>query len=152
MRKFTTTCLVPAVTALALSSCSLYQLPDTGPNDDAVFAAAQQVILDRFPNSAPLRRSNLIVAKSAMAMDGASKSMMQITVQIQRSYTGAWEPQVRVVKHIEVGEPVLSADPQGLYPGRANPIATHHWKPLTNMPVLESRLRDEILKAIAAVA
>lgn len=129
------------------SGCAV-TLPQTGPGVDEVFAAAKQVIQDQYPMSAPVTRSNVIVAVSNGELDGSYKTRRQITVRLRRNYTGAWDPQVRVVKHVETSEPRLAADPESPDPGHAHPVGFRKWTPLQHMTYEEQELRERILKAL----
>lgn len=147
--------LVPLSFAFALavsSGCQLYQPPETGPGEEVVFEAARQVIAERYPNATPVRKSNLVLALTPVEMDGGHKSRKQITVQVHRNYLGAWEPKVRVVKHIEVGEPPLEADPEAETPRGAGITAQHDWQPLVHLPIEANGLRQAILEAVGSVS
>jgi hypothetical protein len=135
-----------------LGGCRLYDLPETGPAEESVFAAAEQVILSHYPMATATRRSNAVLALTPVRMDGGYPSRTQITVHVAQNYTGAWEPRVRVTRHVDVAEPPLDANPDSDAPGNAHPVVRTHWKPLVHLDYEAERLRDEILAALSPSA
>ncbi len=122
---------------------------DGGPSNEQVFEVAQEVLLERYSFVSPVRKSGLVMALTPIEMFGANKSRKQITIHIKQNYIGAWEPTVRVVQYIEVGEPLMGADPEGYHPGVAMPVAVHKWQPLSYLPVEANSIRDNILQKLA---
>ncbi|MCZ6793558.1 MAG: hypothetical protein O7J95_08095 [Planctomycetota bacterium] len=137
--------------ALLVTGCELYEIPENGPGRQAVFEAARRVMLERYPQAMPVERSGLILLVTPVEMDGAYASRKKITVYVARNYTGAWEPRVRVEKHIEIEEPFLASDPDGESPGDANPAVARRWKPLMFLPMEEKALTDRILQDLGSV-
>lgn len=91
-----------------------------------------------------IEKSDLVIARTPVVLDGAYKSCRQITVHVKQNYLGVWEPRVRVLKHVEVDEPPLAVDPQGDSPATAFVVSRQRWKPLQYMAVEEAELQREI--------
>jgi hypothetical protein len=131
--------------------CQLYSLPETGPKRSQVVDAARTVIEQRYPLSAASQKGDLLLALTPVEVEGLYKTRKQISVSIRRNYTGAWDLMVRVVKHVEVSEPVaFGVDPESENLSLAKPVGTQRWQPLQNLPVEEAALKDEILDKLKA--
>jgi len=131
---------------LALTGC--YTLPEPKISEKAVFAAAKEVIEGKYAYTAASEGQGFVVATTPVKMDGNSKTRKQISVVAQRGYTGSYEPVVRVRKLVEVGEPILSSNPETTDLGQAVPLAQNEWKALCYLPNEEEELTHEILKKL----
>lgn len=130
------------------ASCSLYELPETGPAREEVFEQARRVILERYPMATAIVNSNLVVAVTPATMEGGVLGKRQITVWIERNYTGAWEPRVQVTHHVDTAEPPLESQPDSPVPVLAHPVVWRDWKPLTFLPYEAEELQQRILEAL----
>jgi hypothetical protein len=129
---------------LTLGGCSLYDLPDTPPGRDQVFAAAQAVIQERYPMSTAVKKSDHLFALTPVEVMGGSKARRKISVWVKQNYTGAWEPAVRVVLQEEYAQPPFEGDPSSVHPDAAMPVVKERWRPLEYLPVEEQELTEAI--------
>ena len=110
--------------ALFATSCALSP-PEAGPDRAQVLSAAAQVVKERYPLSQVVERSDQVVALGPVESFGADRSRRQVNVWLRRTYTGHWEPHVRVRLALENAEPLAGAyDPESLDPNQARPTAT----------------------------
>ena len=123
----------------------LYHVPGHGPHERAVFDSARRVMLQRYPLARPVEKSGMILVLTPVEMEGTYPSRKKITVQVTRNFVGVWEPRVRVEKHVEIGEPLLTSDIDSDLIGRADPAVIRNWKPLMYLPLEEQAITDEIL-------
>jgi len=128
----------------------LIDLPDTPPGYDAVLDAAASVIQERYPSSSLSRRSGLVLANTPVVMDGGSKTRKMISVRVLRMFTGAYEPEVRVRKEVEVGFPETNANPETANAALAKPVASNMWQTLDYLPYEEQELYDAIQAKVNA--
>jgi hypothetical protein len=135
---------------LALFGCGQmpHALPEVGDSHDEIFRAAIQAVARQYPMSTPVRKSDLILAQTPVAMNAAYPSKKQITVRLQQTYTGHWVPRVRVVQHIDTGEPHLDANPDSDFYGDAHPVADHDWTGIVYLHAEAQALHDAILAAL----
>lgn len=143
-------CLVGCAETVGPSTgWGLTDLPEAYPTQTDVLEAAKAVVEAQYPMSAASMEGGFVYALAPVVMDGASKTRKQISVYALRNFTGAFEPVVRVRQYVEVGSPILKADPESASPHRSAPIAGNEWHALDNMPYEEQAIYDAILERLA---
>ena len=135
-----------ALGVLALAGCVGYDYPETPPHRDDVFAAAREVLEERYPMSSSTEGREQLFASTGVDLEGNSRSRKQISVYISRNWTGAYEPTVSVVQYIEWSEPPLRlGDPGSDLPARTSLHPASRWRPLQRLPMEEKAIYDAIM-------
>lgn len=139
------------IVALVSATLSCSSLPNTPPSRAAVFEAAKEVISERYPLSAPSERGGFVYALTPVELTANSPTRKQISVIVQRNFTGAYDPIVKVRLYADVGTPSLTGNPDSpnsaFYPD-ANPLALPGWQVLDYLPYEEQEIHDGILKKL----
>ena len=138
---------VVALGVFALLGCSIdYDYPDTAPRKDEVFAAARQVLEERYPMSSSTETYAQLFALTGVDLEGNSRSRKQISVYVSPNWTGAYEPTVAVVQYIEWSEPPHRlSDPGSDLPARTSLHPASRWRPLQRLPMEEKAIFDAIM-------
>ena len=135
-----------AVGALALVGCVGYDYPDTAPHKDQVFAAAREVLQERYPMSSSTEKYSQLFALTGIDLEGTSKSRKQISIYVSRNWIGAYEPTVSVMQFVEWSEaPLRVSDPGSDLPARTSLLPESRWHPLQRLPMEEKALYDAIM-------
>lgn len=135
-----------ALGVLALVGCVGYDYPETPPHRDEVFAAARQVLQERYPMSSSTEGQEQLFALTGVDLEGTSRSRKQISVYVSRNWTGAYEPTVSVVQYIEWSEPPHAlSDPGSDLPARTSLHPPSRWRPLQRLPMEEKAIYDAIM-------
>ena len=138
---------VCALSLFAFVGCSIdYDYPDTAPRKDEVFAAARDVLAQRYPMSSSTERYEQLFALTGVDLEGNSRSRKQISVYVSRNWIGAYEPTVAVVQYIEWSEPPHGlSDPGSDSPARTSLHPASRWRPLQRLPMEEKAIYDAIM-------
>ena len=127
-----------------LSGCTAY--PDTAPDKAAVFAAAREVLNERYPMSSSSERYEQLYALTAIGLHGNSKSRKQIAVTVRRNFTGAYEPRVSVTQYLEWTPASISrGDPGSDSTADSLVMGPHRWRPLERLPLEEQAIYEAIM-------
>ncbi len=146
---------VCALSVFAFVGCSIdYDYPDTAPRKDEVFAAARDVLAQRYPMSSSTERYEQLFALTGVDLEGNSRSRKQISVYVSRNWIGAYEPTVAVVQYIEWSEPPHGlGDPGSDSPARTSLHPASRWRPLQRLPMEEKAIYDAIMgKLVTSMA
>ena len=140
----------PMVSGLLLLTVALFtvgclNLPEPKVSQEAVFAAAEEVVAKRYPMYSASKETGWVYALSPVEMNGGSKTQKQISVLVTRNFTGSYNPQVRVRQYVETGAVAHSANPDSSSPLLAVPMARNRWQALDYMRYEEQAIYDEIL-------
>ncbi len=140
--------LVGILGAAGLFVSGCYNLPEPKVTEHAVFQAAREVIEGRYPQTAASENNGFLVALTPVKIEGSSKTRKQISVLVQRNYTGNYEPVVKVRRVVEVGTPYLGSNPETADLGAAAPLATNEWRTLDDLPYEEEDITSAIWKKL----
>lgn len=131
---------------LSVAGCAGYDYPDTPPQKDEVFAAAREVLQERYPMSSASEGHAQLFALTPVDLEGNSRSRKQISIYVSRNWTGAYEPTVAVTQYIEWAEPpVQLSDPGSDLPARTSIHPSSRWRPLQRLPMEEKSIYDAIM-------
>ncbi len=138
---------VGALGVVALVGCSIdYDSPDTAPRKDEVFAAARDVLEQRYPMSSSTEKYEQLFALTGVDLEGNSRSRKQISIYVSRNWIGAYEPTVAVMQYVEWSEPPLRlSDPGSDSPARTSLHPSSRWRPLQRLPMEEKAIYDAIM-------
>lgn len=135
-----------AAAVLSVVGCVSYDYPDTTPNKEQVFAAAREVLHDRYPMSSASEGDAQLFAMTGVDLEGNSRSRKQISIYVSRNWTGAYEPTVSVTQYVEWAEPpVRLADPGSDRPASTSLFPPSRWRPLQRLPMEEKSIYDAIM-------
>ena len=124
-------------------------LPEPKVSQRAVFAAAEEVVAQRYPMYAVSRESGFVYAVSPVEMNGGSKTKKQISVLATRNLTGSYAPQVRVLRYVEIGTPSTGANPESASANYlATPVDANRWQALDYLRYEEQAIYDEIMQRL----
>ena len=146
---------VGALGVVALVGCSIdYDYPDTAPRKDEVFAAARDVLQQRYPMSSSTEKYEQLFALTGVDLEGNSRSRKQISIYVSRNWIGAYEPTVAVMQYVEWSEPPLRlSDPGSDSPARTSLHPSSRWRPLQRLPMEEKAIYDAIMgKLVTSMA
>jgi hypothetical protein len=148
------TLTVPSLLLLTVSMFGVgcLELPAPKVSQQAVFAAAEEVVAKRYPMYAAYKESGWVYAVSPVEMKGGSKTKKAISVRAAQNFTGSYDPQVRVLEYVETGPPPLGGDPESDSPNLARPMHTNRWQVLDYMRYEEQAIYDEILRKLSPSA
>ncbi len=152
MTRFSTSAGAAIVSAAVLSMVAATgcqsTLPETAPHRDQVFAAAREVLSQRYAMSSSTERYAQLYALTEVELNGTAKSRKQISIAVRPNFTGAFEPRVTVTEYVEWGQPPHSGDPGTVYQSRNQFMGVERWKPLQRLPLEEQAIAREILDKV----
>lgn len=125
-----------------------YTVPEGKVPLDAALSAAREVLTERYPMSWATLKDDVLVAVTPMEVEGATKVRKQISIIMQRNYTGNYEPIVRVRKSFDVGAPYYRPNPETDNLALAAPVAAPEWRHYDDMLLEEQALYDAILQKL----
>jgi hypothetical protein len=109
------------------------------------------VINERYPMSALSERGGFLYATTPVELTANSRTQKQISVIVQRNFTGAYIPIVAVRLYSDVGTPSFRGNPDSpntaFYPD-ANPLALPEWQALDYLPYEGQEVYEAILKRL----